>query len=269
MRIQPFDRYQRASSYLHRLDPRVKVVLTALGILSNLLIPDGAWSAFLLTLALILFLTHLAKLPWGFILKRSLIILPFTITAFSVIFITPGATLTMLHLGPWSFTVTDTGVIRFVSILARGILSVQMAILLTATTTFADLLHALRHLRLPRALVGTLAFTFRYLDVLADEAMRLMRARQARSARLPGEPVRQGLRWRGKVTGAMVGQLFLRSLERGERVHYAMLARGFRGHIYTLNPHSMTGDDWVFALVGGLSLLAIQLLAKLDLLLSP
>ncbi len=269
MPVQPFDRYQEGAGFLHRLDPRVKVVLTALGILSNVLIPDGAWSAFLLTFALILYLTHLAKLPWGFVLKRSLIILPFTLTAFSVIFITPGTTLTVFRLGPWSFSATHAGVIRFLSILARGLLSVQMAILLTATTSFADLLHAFRHLRLPRALVGTLAFTYRYLDVLGDEAVRLMRARQARSARLPGVSVRQGVRWRGKVTGAMVGQLFLRSLERGERVYYAMLARGYRGHIYTLNPHAMTADDWVFAWVGGLSLLAIQLLARLDLLLTP
>ena len=258
---QSLERLQMGDSVLHRLDPRVKIALTALGILSNILIPDGAWLAFLLTFALLLALTSLAGIPWGFVLKRSLIILPFTLTALTTIFVTPGAPLTVIVIGPWTLIPTDAGMVRFISILARGLLSMQMAILLMATTTFPDLLHAFRHLRMPGVLVGTLAFMYRYLFVLSDEATRLMRARQARSARLPEHASGTSLLWRGKVAGAMVGQLFLRSLERGERVHQAMLARGFRGHIYTLNPHVMSSRDWLFTGLGILTLLVIQILA--------
>ncbi len=246
---------------MHRLDPRVKVVMTALAVLASLLIPDGAWLALLLTQLLLLALIGMAGVGLGFVFKRAWVILPFALTAFTVIFATPGAPLTTLHLGRWTLAPTDAGAIRFFSILARSLLAVQLAVLLTATTPFPDLLHAFRHLRLPRTLVTILAFMHRYLFVLSDEATRLVRARQARSARIPGVARSRNLVWQGKVTGNMVGQLFLRSLERGERVHQAMLARGYRGHIYTLNPHVMTRRDGLFAAAGLLILLFIQLVA--------
>jgi cobalt/nickel transport system permease protein len=216
----------------------------------------------LLTLIVTLFLTSLAELSPGFVLKRSLVILPFTLTAFTIIFATPGAQWGLWHLGPWTLTVTDAGVIRFASILARSLLAVSVAILLTATTPFADLLHAFRHLRLPGSLVGVLAFMYRYLFVLGEEVARLQRARQARSARPRQRTGVRRLLWQGRVVGGMVGQLFLRSLERGERVHQAMLARGYRGHIYTLTPHAITRQDWLFAAAGVLTLAAIQLVAR-------
>ncbi len=265
MQARSFERYQSGDSFLHRLAPRTKVVMAALFILSTLLIPDGAWPAFLLSLLIILALVAVAEMPMGTALKRSLVILPFTLTAFSILFLTPGAPLLILHPGPWTLTVTDAGVIRFASILARSLLAVLIAILLTATTPFPDLLHAFRHLHLPRTLVSILAFMYRYLFVLSDEATRLMRARQARSARLPARSGGGNLLWQGKVAGGMAGQLFLRSLERGERVHQAMLARGYRGHIYTLNPHTLTRRDGLFAAAGLLTLILIQLIARLPL----
>ena len=91
---------------------------------------------------------------------------------------------------------TQIGLVRFASIVVRSWLSVQMAILLTATTQFPDLVHALRHLRLPQVLVAIVAFMYRYLHVLVDESLRLLRARQSRSARAPGRVHRQPLRWR-------------------------------------------------------------------------
>ena len=129
-----------------------------------------------------------------------------------------------------------------------------MAILLTATTQFPDLMHALRHLRLPQILVAVISFMYRYLFVLADEAMRLLRARQARSAQLPGQKAGGSLWWRARVAGNMVGQLFLRSYDRSDRVYNAMLARGYRGHFLTLNPHAMQPFDW---LAGGIALLIL------------
>ena len=94
-----------------------------------------------------------------------------------------------------------------------------MAILLTATTPFPDLLHALRHLRVPPVLVAIIAFMYRYLFVLADEAERLLRARAARSAGLPGGGGRRVDRLAGARRRHMAGQLFLRSYERSDRVY--------------------------------------------------
>jgi cobalt/nickel transport system permease protein len=80
-------------------------------------------------------------------------------------------------------------------------------------------------------MVAIISFMYRYLGVLGDEAQRMNRARASRSAARPGRRAGGSLLWRGRVTGAMVGSLFLRSYERSERVYSAMLARGFDGEL--------------------------------------
>jgi len=137
---------------------------------------------------------------------------------------------------------------------------VQMAILLVATTPFPDLIHAFEHLRVPRVLTTIVAFLYRYLFVLTDEVYRLLRARESRSAGLPGLKRGGRLAWRAKVAGSMAGQLFLRSYERSDRIYNAMLARGYAGHIRTLNPHVMTSTDWLILGSAVISLLFIQLI---------
>jgi len=265
MQTSTFDRYQSGDSPIHHLDPRVKVIITVLFILSNALIPDGVWLGFFLALMLVLVITGWAGLTWSFALKRSLIVLPFTLAAVTIIFSMPGSPLGIIQIGPWALIPTDTGLIRFISIMFRSLLSVQMAILLTATTPFPDLIHAFRHLRLPQPLVATLSFMYRYLFVLSDETTRLLRARRARSASLPGKQSGGPLLWRAGVAGNMVGQLFLRSLERGDRVYQAMLARGYTGHLYTLNPHIMQRQDWLFAGLASAYLLFIQVVCRIAL----
>lgn len=257
LHINTFDRYLARQSPIHRLDPRVKVVVTVLLILSNVLLPDGAWLAFGLAWALILLVNMLARLPLLYAFKRSFIALPFALAAVTIMFTLPGQPLVALQLGPWTLTISDAGLIRFVSIVIRSWLSVQAAILLVATTQFPDMMHALRHLRVPQILVAVVSFTYRYLFVLSDEVTRMLRARDARSARLPGYNSGGSLLWRARIAGNIVGQLFLRSYERSERIYNAMLARGYRGHFYTLNPHVMKTGDW---LTGALAVLALALL---------
>lgn len=261
MHASTFDRYETGDSPIHRLDARVKVVVTVLFILSNVLLPDGAWLAFLLAWALVLAVNLLARLKWSYALKRSFIALPFALAAVTVIFTLPGQPVFRLNVGPWQWLATDAGLIRFASIVIRSWLSVQLAILLTATTQFSDLMHALRHLHVPQLLVAVISFMYRYLFVLADESMRLMRAREARSARPVGAGRSGGtLLWRARVAGHMVGQLFLRSYERSDRVYNAMLARGYRGHFFTLNPHVMRPSDWLIAAAAVAALLLLQLI---------
>jgi cobalt/nickel transport system permease protein len=263
MHTSTFDRYETGESLIHRLDPRVKVVVTVLFILSNVLLPDGAWLAFLLAWGMAMGVNILARLRWDYALKRSFIALPFALAAVTVIFNLPGQTIFTLNLGPWQLTATDVGLIRFASIVIRSWLSVHMAILLTATTQFPDMMHALRHLRVPQLLVAVISFMYRYLFLLADEVMRLLRAREARSARLPGGGGGGTVLWRAKVAGHMVGQLFLRSYERSDRVYNAMLARGYRGHFLTLNPHVMQATDWLYAAAAVLMLVSLQVMARL------
>jgi cobalt/nickel transport system permease protein len=263
MHVNTFDRYEAGESLIHRLDPRVKVVVTVLFIISNVFLPDGAWLAFLLSWGFILLASGMAGLEFNYTLKRSFVALPFVLPAITIIFTLPGQPIFTLPVFLWDWVATDAGLIRFFSIVLRSWLSVQLAILLTATTQFPDLMHALRHLKVPQILIAVISFMYRYLFVLADEVMRLLRARESRSARLPDRPGGGSIPWRARVVGNMAGQLFLRSYERSDRVYNAMLARGYDGQFLTLNPHVMRPSDWTMSLIALVILLFIQLIGRL------
>jgi len=263
MHINTFDHFQNLESTIHRVDPRVKVVITILFILSNVLLPDGAWFTFGLSWLFLILILTMARLSLKFVILRSLIALPFAMAAVTAIFSIPGNPIYEFDHGSWHLIATDAGLIRFISIVIRSWISIQMAIILTATTHFPDLIHALRHLRIPNLLVSVVSFMYRYLFVLSDEVIRLLRAREARSAVGVGNAKGGGsIRWRAKVAGNMAGQLFLRSYERSERVYNAMLARGYHGTLLTLNPHEMKTSDWYFGLIASLIILFIQLISR-------
>lgn len=244
MHFDAFDRYHEKESLLHKLDPRVKALVTVIFIVSNALLPDGAWLAFLLAWLFVLVTNVISKLGIGFTLKRSIIALPFALIAITVLFSIPGEPLATFYFLSSQFTVTDNGLLRFVSILIRSWLSIQMAILLVAVTRFPDLIHALEHLKVPAILTTIIAFLYRYLFVMTDEVFRLLRARESRSGGVAGRRLGGGVVWRAKVAGNLAGQLFLRSFERSDRIYNAMLSRGYAGRLYTLNPHEMKSYDY-------------------------
>jgi cobalt/nickel transport system permease protein len=138
-----------------------------------------------------------------------------------------------------------------------------MAILLVAVVRFPDLIHALEHLRVPSILTTIIAFLYRYLFVLADEVFRLMRARESRAAAVPGKRSGGNVAWRAGVAGNMAGQLFLRSYERSDRVYNAMLARGYAGHMQTINPHELRRRDYITTALALLAILVFQLVGRL------
>ncbi|GAB4543479.1 MAG: cobalt ECF transporter T component CbiQ [Anaerolineales bacterium] len=244
MHFDAFDRYHEHESFIHRLDPRVKAATTVLFIVSNALLPDGAWNAFFAAWMFLLAANFLSNLGTLYTFKRSLIALPFALIALTALFSTPGKALLQLTLFSLNFSITDAGVLRFFGVVIRSWLSVQMAILLVSTTRFPDLIHALEHLRVPATLTTIIAFLYRYLFVLVDEVYRLLRAREARSAALNGRKPGGSLLWRARAAGNMAGQLFLRSYERSDRIYNAMISRGYAGQLYTLNPHEMKARDY-------------------------
>ena len=260
MHVDVFDQYQFTGSRVHAMDARVKVMVTVLYILSNALLPDGSWAGFSLAWLFVLVVNDLSDLGLGYSLKRSIIALPFAVVAVGAIFSPLGEPLVVWDLGIISLAPTLQGINRFFSIMLRSWLSVQMAILLVATTQFPDLIHALEHLKLPRTLTMIIAFLFRYLFVLTNEVFRVLRARDARSAGVPGLKSGGNLAWRIKTTGSMAGQLFLRSYERSDRIYQAMVSRGYTGHIRTLNPHQFKRSDWSVLWVSILILIIIQLI---------
>ena len=260
MHVHFLDPYRPGGSLIHRLDARVKFVLALAFILTTALTPVGAWPVFILLLALILAAEVLSELGVFYVLRRAVLALPFVLAALPVLFTLRGPALFALPVGPWTLTIYQPGLERFISVALKSWISVQAAILLAVCTPFPDLLLAMRAVGVPRLMVAIFGLMWRYLFVLADEALRLIRARASRSGHSDQPGLRPGgsVSWRGRVAGGMAGSLFLRAFERSDRIYMAMLSRGYDGEVRAaplppLAPYSR------LALVFGLALFAALL----------
>jgi len=265
MHVHFLDPYKPRASLIHAFDPRVKLVLAVAFILAVALTPIGAWPVYVLLFAVILSVVMLSELGVGYVLKRSALALPFVLAAIPILFTAKGVPLLAVPLGPWTLTITVEGAQRFVTILLKSWLSVQMAIVLAASTPFPQLLVAMRAVRMPRLIVAIVGLMWRYLFVLVDEVLRLLRARAARSGDpgLPGVRIGGSLAWRARVTGGMAGNLLVRSFDRGERIYAAMAARGYDGEVRTFPlPPIPTGQRLILG-VGLAVLLLLVLLGYL------
>jgi cobalt/nickel transport system permease protein len=259
MRHSFLDQYSHLQSPVHRRDPRLKFLLSLLFIVAVVLTPVGSWLAFAAYFGILAVIFALSKLPLGYVLKRSLIILPFVLLLGIVnLFTRPGTELSSLDILGWHLAVTDGGLVFIGTLLARSWLSVLALILLTSTTALPALLKGIERLGAPKVLVMIMSFMYRYLFLLVDEVLRMKNARDSRSV---GNPTAA---FQAKTVGAMIGSLFIRSYERGERVYAAMAARGFDGHSRTFNELAFDRTD----LVTGIAL-SLLLLLPLGLSLLP
>ena len=256
------DPYRHRTSLVHALDARVKLVLAVAFIVTTALARPGAWPVYVLLFAVVLSAILLSELGVGFVMKRAVLAAPFALAAAPLMFTTPGDALASLPLGPWTLTLSGPGLARFASVALKSWLSVQMAVVLASATPFPELLAAMRSLRLPKLLVAVIGLMWRYLFVLVDEVLRLMRAREARSGQADGSRAGGSLAWRARVTGGMAGNLMLRSFDRSERIYAAMAARGYDGEVRGMERPPISGSAWAI-LAGGLLLLALILLLGL------
>jgi cobalt/nickel transport system permease protein len=225
--VRLIERYQAGSSPIHNMDARLKLPLTLAYIFAVTLTPVGHWLALGLLATPLAIAVAASRLPALLVLRRSALALPFIVVAVPLLFTKDGDTLFTLQ--PFGWTASEEGLTAVLTILTKSWLSVLAAIILTATTPTLELLRAMRSLGVPRILVATVSFMYRYLFVIAEEAQRLLRARDSRSAGLEGRKCGGSVWWRAGVLGHMVGSLFLRSYERSERVYAAMQARGYDG----------------------------------------
>lgn len=226
------------------MDARVKIIFTLAFVLSLSLSPFRAWPAYILFLAFILSVTLFSRLGLGFVLKRAFLAIAFILAAFPLIFIGPPPNVNLPVFLGMQVSYSPEGLGRFASIALKSWISIQAAILLAATTRFPDLLAAFHQLKVPKLFVAIIGLMWRYLFVISDEVTRMLRARTSRSATVPGSHHGGGtVFWRAKVTGGMAGSLFLRSLERSDRVYAAMLSRGYTGELPTSEIKPLSGND--------------------------
>lgn len=220
---------------VHRLDPRAKVVTTAVFLVCVVSFDKYAVLPMLPFVAYPLLLAADGGLPLGFLGKKLVAVAPFALLvgAFNPLLDRE----IVLQLGGLGIA---AGWISYVSILLRFMLTAAAALVLIATTSFQGVCMALERLGTPEVLATQLLLLYRYIFVLAEETMRMARARALRSFGGRG----MGMR----VYGQMLGQLLLRTYARAQRLYQAMLARGFDGHIRTVRRLRLTGRDVAFTL---------------------
>jgi len=236
------DQYSDRDSFIHRLDPRTKFIITLVFILAVISTPPTRWQVFALYLFLMAILIFVSKVPILYVLKRSLVIIPFVLmVAIFIPFFKEGEVVGSYNIWLWQVSVTYSGLQVLWNILAKAWLSILSLILLTSTTKMTNLLNGLEQLGMPKVMVMILSFMYRYIFVVVDEVMRMKQARDSRS--FGGSRL-----WQLRTIGNMVGTLFIRSYERGERVYAAMLARGFDGQTRTLDRLNFRQADAYFGI---------------------
>jgi cobalt/nickel transport system permease protein len=197
--------YHPGDSVVHRLPAQVKIVAALLTVLCVVATPRVEFWAFGGYLVLIVAVGRVARVPASHFAKRAFIEVPFVLVA--VLMPILGGT---------------AGALAGWNILAKGTLGVLTSLTLAATTTPRDLIVGLRRLHTPAVLTTIATLMLRYLEVIAAEARRMRLARISR-----GHDPR--FLWQVGATARGIGALFIRSYERGERVHLAMLSRGWTG----------------------------------------
>jgi len=157
---------------------------------------------------IVLVASLIARVPAGYILKRLLWLEPIVLGT---------ALLSVLHGGPYRW-------LGFVILVSRSTIALLTMMVLSYTTSISDLLGVLRWFRVPSLLITTIALAYRYIFVLADESLRMRRARASRTL----VPRGGGRRWQWRIISGLIGRLFVRASERADRIYAAMCARGWR-----------------------------------------
>ena len=206
-------------SWLHRLPAHVKLVALVAFMLTVVATPREWFPVFGGYLLVLVVLVATSHVPPTYLAKRMVVEVPFVLFAALLPFVATGPRTEVLGL-----SLSEHGLLGAWGLLAKGTLGVLASLLLAATTEPRALLAGLERLRVPPLLVQIMGFMIRYLDVVTDELRRMHVARESR-----GFSARDPRQW--PVIAKSAGVLFIRSYERGERVHLAMLSRGYDGRM--------------------------------------
>ena len=229
------DQLAEGDSLIHRLDARAKLLVTLAFMFAVVSFGRYEVAALIPFTLFPVALAAIGGVPGSFVFRRLLPVLPF---ALAIGVLNPVLDRTVLfRIGPLA---VSGGWLSLVSILLRVVLTASAAIILTATTGLRELCRGLERLGVPRPFVMQMRLLTRYLFVLAEEAIRLLRARALRSCG------RRGAGWR--MTGSLLGHLLLRTLGRARRMHLAMQCRGFSGALPPSGASRLTRADLAFVL---------------------
>jgi cobalt/nickel transport system permease protein len=222
-------------SPVHRLPAHTKVLALVAYVLVVVATPRDLPWVFAVHALLLGGAVVLSQVPPAYLARRMVVEVPFVVFAILLPFVAAGPRVDVLGL-----RLSEHGVAAAWALLVKGTLGVLASLLLAATTEPRDVVAGLERLRLPHQLVQIMGFMIRYLEVVTGELSRMRVARESRGFR--ARSVRQ---W--PVLASTVGALFIRSYERGERVHLAMLSRGYTGRMPVAHPMTASAAQWRLA----------------------
>ncbi|MEV6729580.1 MULTISPECIES: cobalt ECF transporter T component CbiQ [unclassified Streptomyces] len=240
--------YRHGHSPVHALPPHCKLAAAFAFVVVVVSTPRETVWAFGLYAVLIAAVAAAARIPAGFLLRRLLIEIPFVAFAVLMPFVAQGERVEMLGM-----SLSVSGLWGAWNVLAKGTLGVAASVLLASTTELRALLLGLQQLKLPPLLVQIASFMIRYGDVITGELRRMSIARRSRGFEA------RGIRHWG-VLAKTAGALFIRSYERGERVHLAMVSRGYAGSMPVIDEVVATRAQWAYAAVLPAAALAVCLM---------
>jgi cobalt/nickel transport system permease protein len=237
-------------SRVHRIPAHVKLVALFGFVLAVVSTPAATFWAFGVYVVMLVAAVVIAKVPAPVVSRRLAVETPFIVFALLLPFVATGPRVEVLGL-----QLSQSGVFGAWNVLVKGTLGVIAAILLSATTAPRDLLAGLERLRLPATLVAILSFMVRYLSVVSDDLHRMRIARESRG-------YTGGRVGHLKAVAGGVGALFVRSFERGERVHLAMRSRGYTGRMPLLGAVGASRVQWVEGLAMSVVAVVVAVAAR-------
>jgi cobalt/nickel transport system permease protein len=229
------------NTFIHRLDPRTKVIATLAFVVTVVSFSKYTITGLIPFFLFPVLMFALGDVPVWFILRKVLVVSVFAVFVgmFNPLF--DSRVMFSFH----GIQVTG-GWVSFFSIILKFLLTISAALLLIATTSFPGICQGLRKLGVPELFISQLLFLYRYIFVLMEEAMRMVRAREMRSFGARGQGLRTFI--------SLIGTLFLRTIERAERIYRAMLSRGFTGTVHFVKVYHIGVSDIAFLTLTGIAL---------------
>lgn len=234
-----------------RFDPRARLVLLLIFIIAVVTTPPGRLAAFIAYAGMTAWASALAGISTSLTMRRAALVLPFSlIAALGVPFTKGGDAIPVLGVG-----VSVRGLWILAGVAMKSFLSAAMLSVVTSSTGFDRMASSMRSLGVPHLFVDILALSWRYISLLAGEADRLRKASVSRGFRPRWLP-------QASIVGLLAGSLFTRSIERAERIHGAMVLRGYGALMPASRVPAMRTGDALLALAAASAVMAVRIFLR-------
>ena len=248
------------NSIIYRLDSRIKFLFSLFFIFFVVFTPPSYFIKFLFYFIFILIIVITSNIPLLYILKRSLVIIPFVLLiGIFIPFLKNGEIAGSYNFRLFKVTVTYEGLVIFWNIFIKAFLSALALIILSATTQFNSLLEGLKKLRIPFIFIMILSLMYRYLFIIQEKLILIDRARKLRSFKGKKRSIFLS---QTRVLGNIIATLFIKSYNQGEQIYTSMCLRGFTGNTKTLDRLKIRGYDILFLSLSLVCMVVIRFIIK-------